>query len=137
METIVTTTESETLDRGPDPRPLDRILGSRSHVRVLRAMVTKDPEESVGAREIARLAGVSHPRAAKVLSELRFAQFVVATKTRWGTVYDLNDEHFLAPQLWTLFDRRWFGELEDGIAQRFGLDVRVTEPDPNEWLLEL
>lgn len=187
VETIPTTPRSETSDQRPGPRPLDRILGSRSHVRVLRALVTKDPQENLGVREVARLAGVSHPRTAQVLRDLRSASFVIASRTRWGTVCDLNADHFLAPQLWTLFDdelhvfleiegyirgearktrrqlrfklepglegdlelvltpvrsfdstdRRWFGEQEDGISERFGLDVRVREEDPNEWLLEL
>ena len=34
-------------------------------------------------------------------------------------------------------DRRWFDELEDQIADGFGVDVRVKLADPSEWLLAL
>jgi hypothetical protein len=88
----------------PDPRPLDEVLGSRSHVRVLRALIIKDPGENLGLRDVARLAGVSHSRTLKVLRQLMPTGVVIGHKTRRGTIYDLNDDHFLAPQLWTLFD---------------------------------
>ncbi len=100
MVGIVATSDSDPLD----PRPLDEVLASRSHVRVLRALVTKDPEENVGVRDIARLAGVSHPRTAQALTGLTRAGLVERRKTRWGPLYDLNADHFLAPQLWVLFD---------------------------------
>jgi DNA-binding transcriptional ArsR family regulator len=100
METIVTSDEQDT----PDPRPLDRILGSRSHVRVLRAMMTKDPGHNVGVRDVADMAGISHPRVAQVLSDLSGAGLVERHDTGRGPVYELNDEHYLAPQLFYLFD---------------------------------
>lgn len=160
---------------------------SRSHVRILRALIKKDPKENVGVRDVARLAGVSHPRTAEVLTALSESGLVLQLTTRWGPLYDLNSEHFLAPQLWTLFDdelhvlqaihgyaraearktrrpirfrletgvgtdlellasgpskfgwedQHWFGQLEAGIEQHFGLDVRVAPEDPNEWLLTI
>jgi len=100
VERIVTETGSDT----SDPVPLDQIFATRSHVRVLRAMVIKDPGTNVGARDVARLSGVSHPRASQVLRELARAGLVIGHETRWGTVFELNDEHFLSPQLWALFD---------------------------------
>lgn len=100
MDAIETNEERATLD----PRPLDEVLGSRSHVRVLRALIIKDPGENLGLRDVARLAGVSHSRTLRVLRELQPAGVVIGHKTRWGTIYELNDDHFLAPQLWTLFD---------------------------------
>ncbi|MGH2692512.1 MAG: hypothetical protein ACRDHM_08415 [Actinomycetota bacterium] len=67
-------------------------------------MITKDPGHNLGVRDVARMAGVSHPRTAKVLAELDRAGLVNKHETRWGPVFELNDEHFLAPQLWVLFD---------------------------------
>ncbi len=183
MEGIPTTSAPDPFD----PRPLDEVLASRSHVRVLRALIKKDPQENVGVRDVARLAGVSHPRTAQVLAALSESGLILQRATRWGPLYDLNHEHFLAPQLWTLFDdelhvlpaiqgyaraearkmrrpirfrletgvgcalellatgpspfgwedRHWFGELEAGIEQHFGLDVRVAPEDPNEWLVSI
>lgn len=133
------------------------------------------------------MAGVSHSRTAQVLTALADSGVVVERTTRWGPLFDVNDEHYLTPQLWTLFDdelhvlqaiqgfvraearrarrrirfrletgighdleivatgpsrfgpedRRWFDELETGIEQRFGLEVRVAPEDPNEWLMTI
>lgn len=108
METIRTRVGIETpetaVSRRLDPSPLDQVLASRSHVRVLRAMITSDPSENLGPRDVARLAGVSYPRTAKVLGELSGTGLVVRHRTRWGAIYELNDAHFLAPQLWAIFD---------------------------------
>lgn len=73
-------------------------------MRVLRALSTKAPQVNLGVRDVARLAGVSHSRTAQVLRALAESGVVVEHKSRWGPLYELNDDHYWTPQLWTLFD---------------------------------
>ena len=138
--------------------------------------MTKDPGFNVGIRDAAKLAGVSHTRVGQVLADLARAGLVDRHETRWGPVFDLNMDHYFAPQLFHLFDDelhffqsvegflkgearktrrqirvqtshhtagvdlgisikalhpsreddlRWLDEMEDAMAERFGLKVRI------------
>lgn len=92
-------------------RPLDDIFGSRSHVRVLRALAGLPRGLAVSARDIARRAGISHPRASQVLSELS-AQGVVRMDRRPGAhAYQLEEQHVLSDRLRGLFE--WEAGLFD------------------------
>jgi hypothetical protein len=66
---------------GPPPTPppavtgrmLDGILASRTHVRVLRVLVTLDRRMNLSAAEVARRAGASPGRVLEVLRQLERA----------------------------------------------------------------
>lgn len=50
------------------------------------------------------MAGVSHSRVSRVLSDLARAGLVKRHETRWGPIHELNDDHHFAAQLFHLFD---------------------------------
>jgi DNA-binding transcriptional ArsR family regulator len=83
---------------------LDEILGTRSHVRVLRALAQAPSDLNVSGRELARRAGVSHPRTSEILADLTEWQIVVARRQITYALYELNKSHALASPLLRLFD---------------------------------
>lgn len=72
---------------------LDEILGSRSKVRLLRALGPLD--RPVSGREAARLAGLSH-RAITALDELAALGVVIRREAAGQHLYTYNQEHVLA-----------------------------------------
>jgi predicted nucleotidyltransferase len=86
-------------------QPLNEIFASGTHVRILRALCELPADVAVSGRDLARRAGVSHPRAARVLAEL--AEQGVATVQRLPRtdLYRLNRYHALAEVLIQLFAR--------------------------------
>jgi predicted nucleotidyltransferase len=93
--------------------PLDDILATRSHVRVLRSLMELPEGLPASTREIARRSGVSHPRASAVLNSLT-EQGVVgrALRARLSLV-EINRAHILAGPLAEIFarERALFDEL--------------------------
>lgn len=86
-------------------QPLNDIFASGSHVKLLRAICTLPEGLTVSARDLARRARVSHPRASTVLT--RLAEEGVATVQRLPRtdLYGLNREHVLAEVLIQVFVR--------------------------------
>lgn len=86
-------------------QPLNDIFASGTHVKLLRALCTLPAGVTVSARDLARRAGVSHPRASTVLT--RLAEEGVATVQRLPRtdLYGLNREHVLAEVLILVFVR--------------------------------
>ena len=74
---------------------LDDVLASRSHIRILRALDAIPEGLGMSVRDLARRAGVTHPRASEVLSSL--AQLGVTSRQRAGRadLYQLNRAHLL------------------------------------------
>jgi predicted nucleotidyltransferase len=85
--------------------PLNDLLQSRSHVKVLRALDQLPTGIDVSIREVARRAGVSHPTASTVLESLRLQGVVRARRTLLAVEYRLNENHIAARQLASVF--RW------------------------------
>jgi|SoimicmetaTmtHAB_FD_contig_31_27140811_length_1026_multi_3_in_0_out_0_1 predicted nucleotidyltransferase len=85
-------------------QPLDDLLQSRSHVRVLRALVGLPDEIDSSIREIARRAGVTHPTASSVLEALRQQGVVRVRRTLLADEYRFNTRHALADAIRSLFD---------------------------------
>lgn len=83
--------------------PLDDLFQNRSHVKVLRALDQLPTGIDVSIREVARRAGVSHPTASTVLEGLRQQGVVRARRTLLAAEYRLNEEHFVASRLASLF----------------------------------
>jgi hypothetical protein len=91
-------------DLWPGGHPLDRVFGSPSHVRVLRALDDLRADEALTARRIALLAAVSHPRAGKILKELGTMGL---TRSWWGrnhSTHRPNRRHELWSLLSSIFD---------------------------------
>jgi predicted nucleotidyltransferase len=86
-------------------QPLNDIFASGTHVKLLRALCTLPAGVAVSARDLARRAGVSHPRASVVLGGL--AEEGVATVQRLPRtdLFGLNREHVLAELLVQVFVR--------------------------------
>ncbi|HEV3474306.1 MAG TPA: hypothetical protein VG602_02960, partial [Actinomycetota bacterium] len=86
---------------GPPPAPLpalterslDQILGTRTHVRVLRVLAGLDRAINLTARDVARRGGASHARVLQVLRELSSVDVVKAAWTPTHAIYRLEDEH--------------------------------------------
>jgi predicted nucleotidyltransferase len=84
--------------------PLNDIFASASHVRVLRALYGLPSEMGVSGRDLARRAGVSHPRANQVLADLTEQGLVTMQRLPRTDLYRANQRHVLAEPLINLFD---------------------------------
>lgn len=84
--------------------PLDDILRSRSHIRILRVLISVAPELNLSGRDVARRSGVSHPRASRVLTELGEQGIVTERRHAGYALYELNKAHVLAGAVRRLFD---------------------------------
>lgn len=82
---------------------LDNVLASRGHVRVLRALDALPEGLGVSVRDVARRAGIGHPRAAEVLASLTEAGLTSMRRAGRAELYQLNREHLLYPTLHQLF----------------------------------
>jgi hypothetical protein len=85
-------------------RPLDSILGSRTHVRVVRELVAAEGKPTA-VREIARRAVASHGRVLQVLRQMASVGFTSAQRTPTHVIYRLRDDHPLATAVRCLFER--------------------------------
>lgn len=81
--------------------PLDQILGTRSKLRLLRALAPL--HRPVSGREAARLAGISR-QAISVLDDLASAGIVRRQETAGQNLYLFNRDDRLAPAILHLFD---------------------------------
>src|SRR6267143_318611 len=111
-------------------QPLNDIFASGTHVKLLRALCTLPAGVTVSARDLARRAGVSHPRASTVLT--RLAQDGVATVQRLPRtdLYGLNRAHELAETV-----RKLFGTHLNVLVGSPTLDalIRSSRPGRNVW----
>jgi hypothetical protein len=83
---------------------LDRIFRSRSHVRVLRALLTSDPSVNLTARAVGVAANISHVQASRTLFELQRAGIVTMEKVQGYSLCRLHDDHMLMPMILNLFE---------------------------------
>lgn len=86
-------------------QPLNDIFASGTHVRILRALFELPADLAVSGRDLARRAGVSHPRAARVLAELAEQGVSNVQRLPRTDLYRLNRDHGLAEVLVQLFAR--------------------------------
>lgn len=84
-------------------RALDEILGSRTHVRVLRVLTEVSGHINLSGRRVATLAGVARARCLQVLRDLAGLGVVRITWTTIHAVYRLADDHPLFVALHALF----------------------------------
>jgi predicted nucleotidyltransferase len=85
--------------------PLNDIFASGTHVKLLRALCELPAGVTVSGRDLARRAGVSHPRAATVLAKLAEQGVASVQRLPRTDLYGLNREHALAELLVQLFAR--------------------------------
>ncbi len=83
--------------------PLDQVLETGGHVRVLRALVALPRGFGASARDIARRAGVAHTTASRVLQSLAVQRLVDVQHVARADLYQLNDDHVLARLVRELF----------------------------------
>lgn len=86
-------------------RSLDDIFSSRSHVRILRALFELPQGFAVSAREAARRAGISHPRASSALRSIAEQGLIKIQSVPRADLFTVNLDHILAPVLSQLFMR--------------------------------
>ncbi len=84
--------------------PLDDVLASSSHLKVLRALFAVPSGLQRSGRDIARRAGISHPRASQVLADLVEQGLVQVERHAHADLYRLNKEHALVAPLGHLFE---------------------------------
>src|ERR1700688_5068038 len=84
--------------------PLDDIFASASHIRLLRALFALPTGMGSSGRDLARRAGVSHPRANAVLAGLAEQGLVAVQRLPRTDLYRLNRRHALAEPLGNLFE---------------------------------
>lgn len=92
-------------------RSLDDFLANKSHVRVLRALFALPTGFAVSARETARRAGISHPRASASLRALAAQGLVKIHTVPRAALYTVNVRHLAARPLKRLFE--WEGQVPD------------------------
>jgi hypothetical protein len=86
------------------PRALDAILGSRTHVRVVRVLVAANGT-NLSVREIARRAISARGRVLEVLRQMDEVGFLTGDRTPTHIVYRLRSDHPLATPVRCLFER--------------------------------
>src|SRR5713226_1948810 len=86
-------------------QPLNDIFASGTHVKLLRALCMLPAGVTVSARDAARRAGVSHPRASTVLTRLALDGVATVQRLPRTDLYGLNREHVLAEVLIHAFAR--------------------------------
>jgi predicted nucleotidyltransferase len=84
--------------------PLDDIFASASHIRLLRALFALPTDMGTSGRDLARRAGVSHPRANAVLAGLAKQGLVAVQRLPRTDLHRLNRRHAMAEPLGKLFD---------------------------------
>lgn len=107
---------------------LDALLGRRSNVRLLRALLPLD--RPVSGREAARLAGLSH-RVIGSLDDLADLGIIRRREAAGQHLYTFNRAHSLAPAITALFEaeRRRASEIFQrlaGIIERSGPAVSAV-----------
>ena len=83
--------------------PLDDLLRSRTHIRLLRALHQLPEDVEVSIRDLGRRAAVSHPTAARVLRSLEQQGLVQVHRLGRTDAYRLNRAHHFYPILRSLF----------------------------------
>lgn len=86
-------------------QPLDDIFANRSHVRMLRALFELPDGFAVSAREAARRAGISHPRASASLRSLAEQGLLRIHRVPRANLCSVNASHVIIPILKQLFNR--------------------------------
>ena len=84
--------------------PLNDVLASASHVRLLRALFALPSGMGRSGRDLARRAGVSHPRASQVLADLSEQGLVSVQRLPRTDLYRINPHHALVEPLGKLFE---------------------------------
>jgi len=84
--------------------PLNDVFASASHVKLLRALFGLPSDMGRSGRDLARRAGVSHPRANQVLGDLAEQGLVAVQRLPRTDLYRVNRQHALAESLGTLFE---------------------------------
>jgi predicted nucleotidyltransferase len=85
-------------------QPLDDVFASASHVRLLRALFGLPSGMGRSGRDLARRAGVSHPRANQVLADLSDQGLAQVQRLPRTDLYSVNRHHALAKALGELFE---------------------------------
>jgi DNA-binding transcriptional ArsR family regulator len=101
--------------------PLDDVLQSRSHVRLLRALYGLPAQVAVSGRDLARRAGLSHPTVSKILASFAQVGLVRVRRTPQAGYYELNRGHVLFEPMRHLFG--WEAALPRALAILLGHEL--------------
>lgn len=83
--------------------PLDGILRTKSHIRLLRELCRLPTGYGVSAREMARRSGISHPTASSVLTALTDEGLTRRQRAVRADSYKLNRDHVMTQGILSLF----------------------------------
>jgi predicted nucleotidyltransferase len=85
-------------------QPFNDIFASASHIRLLRALFGLPSGMARSGRDLARRAGVSHPRANQVLADLSAQGLAEVQRLPRTDLYRVNRHHAVAEALGELFE---------------------------------
>ncbi len=94
--------------------PLDDAFGTKSHVRILRTLFALPDGFAVSARDAARRAGISHPRASAALRSFADQGLLKTHRVPRADLYSINPNHLLTTRLKTLFT--WESRVPDELV---------------------
>jgi predicted nucleotidyltransferase len=100
--------------------PLDDIIASRGHLRVLRAADAVPAGLEVSARDLARRAGLAHSRVLRIVRDLAGGRILTVHRVGRSDLYQVNRKHALYAPLHALYSREaaLTGELADLLRTR-------------------
>jgi DNA-binding transcriptional regulator YhcF (GntR family) len=88
----------------PSEQPLDEVLASRSHIRMLRTLVLLGDRINLTGRDLARRAGVSHPRSIEVIRDLKRAGVIKSHPGSNWAIHELSKDSPVAQAIRALFE---------------------------------
>jgi hypothetical protein len=89
----------------PEEHPLDELLATRTHVRILRVLTLLVDDINLTGRDIARHARISRTRAQEVLTALVATGVVVRYREATWAIYEMNASSSFAPLVRSLFEQ--------------------------------
>lgn len=101
---------------------LDDAFATRSHVRILRTLFALPDGFAVSARDAARRAGISHPRASAALRAFADQGLLQTRRVPRADLFSLNPTHLLTVRLKDLF--AWERRVPDALVSFLRQQIR-------------
>lgn len=106
--------------------PLDDAFATKSHVRILRTLFALPDGFAVSARDAARRAGISHPRASAALRAFADQGLLKTHRVPRADLFIVNPNHLLTARLRDLF--AWERHVPDELVSFLRQRIRRTVP---------
>lgn len=117
--------------RGSLRYPLDDVLGTEAHVRILRVLI-HDVDGPLGSSEVAVMTGLSQPGARKALRRLEEFGLVESVGTARAQKYALREGDRIVETLRSLFDAEQ--QLYDGLLRGLRIAFQAVREVQRAWI---